>query len=134
MIVVDSSAILAIYLGEPDAAAIAARALDDDEALVSAATLLECSIAIRARKISTDREAEEWLDNLATELQLRVIAVDEVQSRIARAAHMRFGKGTGHPAQLNFGDCFAYALAKAMDVPLLYKGGDFARTDIASAL
>lgn len=134
MIVVDSSAILAIYLGEPDAAAIAARALDDDEALVSAATLLECSIAIRARKISTDREAEEWLDNLATELQLRVIAVDELQSRIARAAHMRFGKGTGHPAQLNFGDCFAYALAKAMDVPLLYKGGDFARTDIASAL
>ena len=56
------------------------------------------------------------------------------QIRIARDASIRFGKGMGHPAQLNFGDCFSYALAKSLNVPLLYKGADFAKTDIVSAL
>ena len=56
------------------------------------------------------------------------------QARLARIAFRRFGKGSGHPARLNFGDCFAYALAKAFDAPLLYKGGDFGHTDITSAL
>ena len=65
---------------------------------------------------------------------LRVIDVDGNQIVIAREAHLRYGKGLGHPAQLNFGDCFSYALAKSLDVPLLYKGDDFAKTDIKSAL
>jgi ribonuclease VapC len=134
VIVIDSSVVLAIYLKEPDALVLAAAVVDDSDPAISAATLLECSIAIRSRKSSDVGEAEQWLDSLVTELRLQVLAVDEVQSRIARAAHVRYGKGTGHPAQLNFGDCFAYALAKAMDVPLLFKGDDFAKTDIRSAL
>jgi ribonuclease VapC len=134
VIAVDSSVVLAIYLKEPDALVLAAAVVDDPDPVISAATLLECSIAVRSRKSSESGEAELWLDRLVIELRLRVLAVDEVQSRIARAAHVKYGKGTGHAAQLNFGDCFAYALAKAMDVPLLYKGDDFAKTDIASAL
>ncbi|RYE54238.1 MAG: type II toxin-antitoxin system VapC family toxin [Rhizobiaceae bacterium] len=134
MIVIDSSVVLAIYLKEPDALVLAAAIVDDPDPVISAATLLECSIAIRSRKSSDVGEAEQWLDSLVTELRLQVLAVDEVQSRIARAAPVSYGKGTGHPAQLNFGDCFAYALAKAMDVPLLFKGDDFTKTDIRSAL
>jgi len=62
------------------------------------------------------------------------LPVTEAQARIAREAYRDFGRGSGHPARLNFGDCFAYALAKAMDEPLLFKGEDFTRTDITSAL
>lgn len=134
MIAVDSSVILAIYLAEPDARSLASRVVEEADPIISAATLLECSIAIRSRKLSEAAEAEQWLDGLVRELQLQIVEVDAVQAQVARAAHVRYGKGTGHPAQLNFGDCFAYALATAMDVPLLYKGEDFAKTDIASAL
>jgi len=77
--------------------------------------------------------SDEALDQLvARTLTVHDVTADLV--RIAREAHLRFGKGMGHPAQLNFGDCFSYALAKSLDVPLLYKGGDFAKTDIKSAL
>jgi len=62
------------------------------------------------------------------------LPVTEAQARIAREAYRDFGRGSGHPARLNFGDCFAYALAKAMNEPLLFKGDDFTRTDITSAL
>ena len=65
---------------------------------------------------------------------MRFVAVDEKQMRIARQAYRDFGKGSGHPARLNFGDCFAYALAKALDEPLLYKGADFGKTDVQSAM
>jgi len=73
---------------------------------------------------------DKFLDRYAVELR----SVDETQLRIARIAFDRFGKGRGHPARLNFGDCFAYALAKSLGAPLLYKGDDFAHTDIAAAL
>ena len=83
----------------------------------------------RHKKLATDTELD---DLIAT--ALTVSDVTAAHTRIARDAHLRFGKGMGHPAQLNFGDCFSYALAKFLDVPLLYNGGDFAKTDIRPAL
>jgi len=73
-------------------------------------------------------------DDLLREAQVAIEPVTETQARIARAAYRDFGKGSGHPAKLNFGDCFAYALAKVKDEALLFKGDDFSRTDIRSAL
>lgn len=131
MIVVDSSAIVAILDREPDREQILRRLLDDDQPSVSAATILETSIVLRTRhkKLAADHELDELVSTALTVLD---VTADHVQ--IAREAHLKYGKGMGHPAQLNFGDCFSYALAKSLDVPLLYKGGDFAKTDIKSAL
>ena len=134
MIVVDTSAIVAIFKVEADAQQLAQAIERDPAPVMSAASVMECSIVIRAAKLLADAEAEVWLDEMLGRARIDVRPVTAEQLVIARAAHVRFGKGTGHPAQLNFGDCFAYALAKAMDVPLLYKGDDFARTDIRSAL
>jgi ribonuclease VapC len=77
------------------------------------------------------------MDHELDDLIATALSVSDVTSahlRIAREAHLKYGKGMGHPAQLNFGDCFSYALAKSLDAPLLYKGGDFAKTDIKSAI
>lgn len=134
MIVIDSSAVIAIYLGEPELAAMAARIAADDNPTMSVANVLECSMVIRARKVVSDDEAEAWLDAFVAAANIRTAPVDEQQVRLARQAHRTYGKGMGHPAQLNFGDCFAYALAKSLDAPLLFKGADFAHTDIRRAL
>lgn len=131
MIVVDSSAIVAILLLEEDAEALLRVLLADDQPTISAATLLETSIVLRThpKRAVSDRELDDFV---STALRVSDVTLDHV--RIARDAHLRYGKGMGHPAQLNFGDCFSYALAKSLDVPLLYKGGDFGKTDIKSAL
>jgi len=102
--------------------------------VISAASVLECSIVARAFKDLPAEQSEEWLDSWLTETGIKVRSVTHDHLALARKAHMMFGKGTGHGASLNFGDCFSYALAKSLDVPLLYKGGDFARTDRVSAL
>ncbi len=73
------------------------------------------------------------LDHVIRDAGIAIVSLDEAQARLAREAYRDFGKGSGHPAGLNFGDCFAYALAKAAGEPLLYKGTDFAQTDVASA-
>jgi ribonuclease VapC len=131
MIAVDSSAIVAILKLEPDFEILLRRLLQGDERAISAATLLETSVVLRT--LDKASASDDALDTLvAKHLSVRDVTADHV--RIAREAHLRFGKGMGHPAQLNFGDCFSYALAKSLDVPLLYKGGDFAKTDIKSAL
>ena len=131
MIVVDSSAIVGILKLEPDAEVLLRRLLQDTVRAISAATLLETSVVLRT--LDKAPVSDEALDQLvARTLTVHDVTADLV--RIAREAHLRFGKGMGHPAQLNFGDCFSYALAKSLDVPLLYKGGDFAKTDIKSAL
>jgi ribonuclease VapC len=131
MIAVDSSAIVAILKLEPDFEILLRRLLQDDERAISAATLLETSVVLRT--LDKASASDDALDTLvAKHLSVRDVTADHV--RIAREAHLRFGKGMGHPAQFNFGDCFSYALAKSLDVPLLYKGGDFAKTDIKSAL
>jgi ribonuclease VapC len=131
LIVVDTSAVIAILTREPEEQRFKECMVDDDDPLVSAATVLEASIVLRT--IKNRRVDDHELDQFVAEA-LRVVDVDQNQVQIARVAHLRFGKGMGHPAQLNFGDCFSYALAKSLDVPLLYKGGDFAKTDIKSAL
>jgi ribonuclease VapC len=131
LIVIDSSALIAIFLQEPDGEHFKEMIVADEDAVISAATLLETSIVLRTFKGrgSVDEALDEFVG-----VALRVIDVDGNQIVIAREAHLRYGKGLGHPAQLNFGDCFSYALAKSLDVPLLYKGDDFAKTDIKSAL
>lgn len=82
----------------------------------------------------TSREGERWLDLFIATAQMEIHPVSIEQLRIARQAHFEFGKGTGHGAGLNFGDCFSYALAMSLGAPLLFKGGDFAKTDVVSAL
>lgn len=134
MIAIDSSALVAIFKVEPDAEQLALRIQHDPKPIISAVSVLECSIVIRATRKLAPNQAEAWIDEMLAKGRIDVWPATPEQLTIARAAHIKYGKGTGHPAQLNFGDCFAYALAKAMDVPLLYKGDDFARTDIASAL
>jgi ribonuclease VapC len=134
MIAVDSSAVIAIFRQEDDAWRHADRIDRDREPVISVASVLECSIVARAFKDLPAEHSEEWLDRWLTGTGIKVQPVTHEHLALARKAHMMFGKGTGHGAGLNFGDCFAYALAKSLDVPLLYKGGDFARTDLASAL
>lgn len=133
MIVIDSSAVIAIFRQEADAAHYAGLIANDDDPVISAANIVEASIILRGlKKISADR-AERWLDEFIETAGIRIEPVTPDQARIARSAHLRFGKGTGHGAALNYGDCFAYGLAKAMDAPLLCKGDDFPLTDIGIA-
>jgi ribonuclease VapC len=127
--VIDSSALLAIFLEEPDASVYVSAIVNDRRRLISAATLAEASIvAIRRR----EPDPIVALDTLTTRLRLVVIPVDHEQALLARDGFRRFGKGR-HPAGLNFGDCFAYALAKQRGEPLLFKGNDFSQTDVAVA-
>jgi ribonuclease VapC len=129
--IVDSSAVIAILRAEPDAAAFAQAIAAAAERRMSAVNFVESAALIDA---SRDPIASRRFDDFMQEAGIAVEAVTKAQARIAREAYRDFGKGSGHPARLNFGDCFAYALAKALREPLLYKGGDFARTDVASAL
>ncbi|NVN88108.1 MAG: type II toxin-antitoxin system VapC family toxin [Rhodopseudomonas sp.] len=133
MIVVDSSIVVAVYRQEADAERCALGIASDDQPIMSAANVIETSIVLRGLKMMPPAEAEQWLDNFIATAGIRIEPVTEEQTRLARMAHRRFGKGTGHGAALNYGDCFAYALAKAMGVPLLCKGNDFRLTDIALA-
>ena len=129
--ILNSSALIAILRDEPEAAEFA-RAIESSSARrVSAANFVEAAVIIDA---SRDPIASRRFDDLVEEAHLAIEPVTAAQARIAREAYRDFGKGSGHPAQLNFGDCFAYALAKATREPLLFKGGDFAHTDIAPAI
>jgi ribonuclease VapC len=130
-VIVDSSALIAILRDEPDAAAHALAIEEARVRRVSAANLLEAAIVIDG---SRDPVASRRFDDLVREARLVVEPVTEEQARVAREAYRDYGKGSGHPAGLNFGDCFAYALARVTGEPLLFKGGDFVHTDVASAL
>ncbi|HEY9011449.1 MAG TPA: type II toxin-antitoxin system VapC family toxin [Devosia sp.] len=134
MIVVDSSAIVATFLGEPDASAFAERLFGETDRLISVANVVESSMVIFGKQLGPPEVTEAWLDEFIADAEMTLLPVTLEHAQLARLAFKLYGKGTGHPAQLNFGDCFAYALAKSLDVPLLYKGNDFAHTDIASAL
>ncbi|WES65508.1 type II toxin-antitoxin system VapC family toxin [Microbacter sp. GSS18] len=127
----DTSALVAVVFGEADARAFASvLAAHAGDVSVSAATLVEARIVVEGRQ---GTEAAADLDRLLTRLGAHVVAVDDAQASLATSAWRRFGKGR-HDAGLNFGDCFSYALSKHLDVPLLYKGDDFSRTDVASAM
>jgi ribonuclease VapC len=124
--VIDSSAIIAVLLNEANAAQIAEAIDSGSQRLLSAASLLEASIVIESRK---GEAAGRELDLLIYRAAIEVVAVDQDQAEIARIAWRRYGKGR-HPAGLNYGDCFSYALARSRGLPLLFQGEDFSRTDI----
>lgn len=127
--IVDTSALTAVILGESDAEAHLAAMVRADTLAVSAASLVESLIVVEARQGS---EAVGDLAALLTELEIEVAALDEPQAEAAASAWRRFGRGR-HPASLNFGDTFAYALATVRAEPLLFKGRDFANTDVMQA-
>jgi len=130
-VILDTSALIAILRDEPEAAACARAIEAASRRLVSAANFLEAAIVIDG---SRDPVASRRFDDLLREAQLVIEPVTESQARIAREAYRDFGRGSGHPARLNFGDCFAYALARLTGEPLVFKGTDFANTDITPAL
>jgi ribonuclease VapC len=124
--VLDTSAIIAVLFDEPDAEVLERRIVDDSVRLVSAASVVEATIIIESRLGDTGgREFDLWLQRASIE----IVPVDLEQTEMARRGWRRFGKGR-HPARLNYGDCFSYALAVTRDEPLLFKSNDFARTDV----
>jgi ribonuclease VapC len=129
--IIDASALVALVRDEPDANRFF-RALSDtrEPKRMSAANYLEAAIVIDASKSPI---ASRRFDDAVAAAGIIVEPVDREQAEIARAAYRDFGKGSGHPASLNFGDCFAYALARARREPLLFKGDDFSQTDVAVA-
>lgn len=129
--IVDTSALLAILRAEPEARPCAQAIERSSVRRISAGSFLEAAIVIDS---SRDPIASRRLDDLLHAASIVVEPVTEEQVRMGRDAYRDFGKGSGHPAQLNFGDCFAYALAKTMREPLLFKGTDFAHTDVTPAL
>ena len=128
--VLDTSAVVAILLEEDEAEEFARLIAADAESAISAVTCHETSIVMAARKRSV--QAANLVDDLVRNLAIQIVALDATGSLAARDAYFRFGRGY-HPAKLNFGDCFAYALAKARDEPLLFKGDDFLKTDVVPA-
>jgi ribonuclease VapC len=127
--VVDSSALLAIMFLEPEAQRFTQLIQASRAPLLSAVNFLEASILVESRRGIAKRDL---FDTFVAESGIRLQPVTRAQAVIARDAYRRFGKGN-HPAGLNFGDCFAYALAKERNLPLLFKGEDFARTDLDPA-
>ncbi|MCC5867723.1 MAG: type II toxin-antitoxin system VapC family toxin [Gammaproteobacteria bacterium] len=129
--VIDTSALLSILLDEPDAETMAQAIEAAAAPVISAATLVELS-AVIIHKLGP--EALEEIDALLATAGIEVEPLTATQARLARDAYTRFGKGRTHPAQLNLGDCFSYALAADLNRPLLFKGEDFKTTDIAAAI
>jgi len=126
--IVDTSALIAILRDEPEARAFAIAIADADRRRVSAANYLEAAIVIDG---SRDPIASRRFDDLLREGGIAIEPVTEEQAKVAREAYRDFGRGSGHAARLNFGDCFAYALAKTTGEPLLFKGDDFLHAGIA---
>ena len=129
-IVIDSSALCAILLGEPEADEMMRQLAASSIRWLSAFSHLETSVVIAARK---GQAGLLDLDALVQRLRIEVIPFTAEQAQLARSAHDRFGKGR-HPAGLTLGDCCAYALSRYSGYPLLYKGGDFSRTDVRTTV
>ena len=130
MIAIDSSALIAIILDEPERKSFLDVLDRAEKALVSAATLVE------SRMVAHGKGGEELvlaIDGIVQGYAMEIVPPGPAEIEIAHAAFVTYGKGNGHPAQLNFGDLFSYALAKSRGVPLLFKGDDFALTDVAVA-
>jgi len=128
--VIDTSAIIAILNAEPEAQTFAAKLAGASVCRISAASIVEAGLVARRDPTGAWRQA---LEQLVTDYAIQIDPVTEHQARIALDACDRFGKGSGHPAGLNYGDCFSYALAFETGEPLLFKGDDFAATDIVPA-
>jgi ribonuclease VapC len=128
--VLDTSALLALLLDEPEAEEFRVAVEEDMTRLLSAATLLETALVIEGRK---GEPGGRELDTLIQKAEIVVVAVDAEHVSEARRAYRRFGRGR-HAAGLNFGDVFAYALARTSGEPLLFKGDDFAKTDVGRVI
>jgi ribonuclease VapC len=130
-VIVDSSALVAILRREPEVVEFTLVLREASHRRISAANFLEASIVVDgSRKPILSRQFDDFL----RDWDFIIEPVTAEQARIAREAYRDFGKGSGHAAQLNFGDCFAYALAKAKAEPLLFKGDDFRHTDVRCAI
>ena len=127
MIAVDTSALMAILLDAPEAAACAEAFTTNERIVISAATVAEALIVAERRGLGAE------MAGLIDGLELEIASVSPAMARRVADTYSRWGKGA-HPAGLNFGDCFAYEVAKTRDCPLLYVGADFTRTDVASVL
>ena len=128
--VVDTSAVIAVLNGEPERRAFIDAIEKADQCLISAASFVEASIVTEC---SRGYDGLRDLDLFIATAGIEIVPVDSEQAYLAREAFRRYGKGR-HPASLNYGDCFSYALAKARELPLLFKGRDFPATDISAAV
>jgi ribonuclease VapC len=126
-VIIDTSALVAILGDEPEAGTLLEAIRTTPHRRLSAGSYVELGIVIDRRG---DPIASRRVDELLTRLSVVIEPVTESQARVAREAYRDFGKGSGHAAGLNFGDCFAYALARELNEPLLFKGDDFRHTDI----
>jgi len=129
-VIIDTSALVAIFRSESDASRFADAIEQAKTRRISAATYVELGAVIDGAR---DAVASRRVDEFVEAARITVEPVTEAQARIAREAYRDFGRGSGHAAALNFGDCFAYALAKTTGEPLLFKGDDFSKTDVAAA-
>ena len=129
MIVVDTSALVAIAFGEPESGPFAAAIQKADRALVSTVSVVEARMVVHGRR---GQRAVLLLDQLLKLPPFECVPPGQAEADAAYAAFVIFGRGSGHPAGLNFGDVFSYALAKLRGLPLLYKGDDFDQTDIVA--
>jgi ribonuclease VapC len=129
--IVDASALIAILRDEPGSAECAWAIEQAANRRISAVNFVEAAVVIDR---TSSAIGSRRFDDLCRKAQLTIEPVTESQARIARETYRDFGKGSGHPAKLNLGDCFAYALARVTGEPLLFKGEDFAHTDITPAI
>lgn len=129
--VVDSSALVALLLGEPETSSFVAAIGAASRRLLSAPSYVETAIVMMAR---SGPEAREKLDRLLSDLAIEIVPFTRDQAALAITAYQQYGKGRGQAAGLNFGDCFTYALAKLRNEPVLFKGNDFSRTDLLIAV
>ncbi len=133
MIVVDSSALIAIFEGEADAHVYARALAEADRLLISAVNVHETVVVLRVRRGAAAVVERLWRF-LLSDNDFEIALFDEDQARAARVAFAAYGKGIHAKARLNWADCAAYALAKTLNVPLLFKGGDFSETDIPACI
>jgi ribonuclease VapC len=134
LIVVDSSAIVAIMLEEPASERLSDRIFAESGCLLSVANYVESGQVLAQRQSADAPRALAEFHALLIRLDIALAPIDEAQARTALEARIRYGRGFGRPARLNYSDCFAYALAKVRNLPLLYVADDFTHTDIVSAL
>ena len=129
---VDASAIVAIIAREPEASTFDARLDWDEDRLTSAMAVWEAVRAVAKARGVAFAEARQLVSDFLTSFQFDIVPISTLEGEMALDAHQRFGRGV-HDADLNFGDCFSYACAKSRDIPLLFKGDDFALTDVRDA-
>lgn len=131
MIVVDTSAFVAIAFGEAERDVFVETILKSERALMSSVSLVETRMVVHARK---GQRAVILFDDFLRQPCFETVAPGVEEATAAYAAFVAFGRGSGHPANLNFGDVFSYALAKVRDLPILFKGNDFSQTDLQPAI